>query len=448
VVDALSALRRRRPGAPAILLLAVAGSLAAAPSLTAQTAPGPRGRPFEISFYGRQGVSRLSPAERSVFEKLDAGPPWGHETELRIMADVRVTERITFQLHNEIFYQGGPARRRLFDLASGADAATILDTDRLMDDRRRLFDLTWTLDRTAERLVVNRFDRFSASARLGATSVKVGRQVVTWGNGMLFNPFDLFSPFSPVEIEREYKRGEDGASWKIDAGERLGTVDVVSMFRRDEATGEADMRHASIGVKHHRLMNGGQWEITSLALEHWGDLVLGGGGVARLGDVVGRSEWTYTSLADGGSAWAGVANLDFAWIWGGLNSYAGIEYHYSGFGESGKADADPAIARALRERFARGELFVRGRHYLDGRFDIEVHPLVRVAVTAVTNAADGSGTLQPAIVWDATSRMQFRIVRTWMWGSRDTEFGGARDEATGLTDRMPNRIDARLTMSF
>ena len=35
--------------------------------------------------------------------------------------------------------------------------------------------------------------------------VCVGRQAVTWGNGLIFNPMDLFNPFSPVDIERDYK---------------------------------------------------------------------------------------------------------------------------------------------------------------------------------------------------------------------------------------------------
>jgi hypothetical protein len=432
------------------MLWAAAVWLLAVPSAIAQTAEG-AGPSLELSFYGRQGLSRLTPSEQSLFDAIDAGPPWGHETELRVMADLAWTRRLRVQVHNEIFYQGGPARRQLAGFFAVPGAPPVLDTDRLMDDRRRLFDLTWTLERSPERLVVNRFDRLSAAVRLGPASLTVGRQVVTWGNGLLFNPLDVFSPFAPMEIDREFKRGEDGASLRIDAGERLGDFEVVSLFRRDEASGKATLDQASIGVKHHRLMSEGQWEITSLALGHSGDVVVGGGVMARFGNVVGRTEWTRTILAgsSGGGAWSGIANLDAAWIWGGLNPYAGIEYHYSGFGVRGAREAGASgLRRAFDERLARGESFVQGRHYVDGRFEVELHPLVRAGLTAVANAADGSGTLQPAIVWDATSRMQLRLVRTWMWGNPGTEFGGSPDQATGLTDRVPNRFDARLTMSF
>jgi hypothetical protein len=37
--------------------------------------------------------------------------------------------------------------------------------------------------------------------------IRIGHQAVTWGNGLLFNPMDLFNPFSPSDIERDYKIG-------------------------------------------------------------------------------------------------------------------------------------------------------------------------------------------------------------------------------------------------
>jgi hypothetical protein len=114
-----------------------------------------------------------------------------------------------------------------------------------------------------------------------------------------------------------------------------------------------------VAIKHHRLIANGSWEITSLAAKHSGDVVLGGGVMGRFGNVVGRSEWTHTILADGGgSAWTGVMNLDFAWIWNGLNSDAGIEYYFSRFGDGPRSDPQTPRSRARQLRLDRGELFV------------------------------------------------------------------------------------------
>ena len=37
----------------------------------------------------------------------------------------------------------------------------------------------------------------------------MGRQAVSWGNGMVFQPLGLFSPFAPTTVDRDYKAGDD-----------------------------------------------------------------------------------------------------------------------------------------------------------------------------------------------------------------------------------------------
>ena len=39
--------------------------------------------------------------------------------------------------------------------------------------------------------------------------VRVGRQALTWGSGLVFRPMDLFDPFSPSATDTEYKPGVD-----------------------------------------------------------------------------------------------------------------------------------------------------------------------------------------------------------------------------------------------
>jgi hypothetical protein len=391
---------------------------------SAQDEPPTQPSVFDFSLYGRQGVSRVSSS-------------WARETEVRLMANIRARSWLQVEAHNETFYQAGSARRPTFELANAAHFPS-LDGDRLMDDSRRLFDLSWVVARSADHLVVNRFDRLSVTAAFGRSRVKLGRQVVTWGNGLLFNPFDLFSPYAPTEIDRDYKRGEDGASWSVDAGEKLGDFEAVSLFKRDATTGKAGTRQASFGVKHHRLIGSGQWETTAIVGKHFGETIVGGGIVGRVGDVVGRSEWVHTKLADGaGSAWTGIANVDVAWVWKGMNSHAGAEYYFSSLGGSDATDLHSPRGRALRARLARGELFVQGRHYLDGVFNVEPHPLVGVALNTILNLSDKSGVVQPSLTWDASSRIQGRVTATFMWGKRGSEF-----------HQMPNRIDVRVTTTF
>jgi hypothetical protein len=56
------------------------------------------------------------------------------------------------------------------------------------------------------------------------------------GQRVAFQPLRSLQPVSPVETERDYKRGGDGASWVMNGGERYGDIEVVSLFRRDETS--------------------------------------------------------------------------------------------------------------------------------------------------------------------------------------------------------------------
>ena len=45
--------------------------------------------------------------------------------------------------------------------------------------------------------------------RLGSGEVQLGRQAIGWGRGVLFGAVDIFAPFNPLEIDREWRRGVD-----------------------------------------------------------------------------------------------------------------------------------------------------------------------------------------------------------------------------------------------
>lgn len=37
----------------------------------------------------------------------------------------------------------------------------------------------------------------------------LGRQAVSWGNGMVYAPMDLFNPFAPTVVDQDHKAGDD-----------------------------------------------------------------------------------------------------------------------------------------------------------------------------------------------------------------------------------------------
>ena len=128
-----------------------------------------------------------------------------------------------------------------------------------------------------------------------------------------------------------------------------------------------------------------------------------------------------------------MANLDRSWVLAGRNAYGWIELYYDGLGEADAARAleDPALV----ERLARGELFTLGRRYADASANLEVNPLLNLWVTTLRNLDDGSGLVQPRLVWNATQDLEITVGADLSYGGRGTELGGLVLPGLGLLAR-------------
>ena len=69
----------------------------------------------------------------------------------------------------------------------------------------RRFDLTSRLLDKQDTSIVAAIDRAVVQYRKKTWSIKVGRDALSWGNGVVFHPLDLFSPFAPTTVDREFK---------------------------------------------------------------------------------------------------------------------------------------------------------------------------------------------------------------------------------------------------
>jgi hypothetical protein len=269
-------------------------------------------------------------------------------------------------------------------------------------------------------------------------SVRVGRQAITWGNGFIFNPMDLFNPFPPTAIDRDYKVGDDMINAQF-AFPKIGDMQLLYVARRDPDDRDVKTNQASLAGKAHVAW--GTTEFDIMMSKHFEDWVIGGGSVGYLGDAAWRMDATWTFLDDDGGNGRGdylslVANIDYSWTWWQKNLYGFIEYYYNGLGENDYARA--LLNPKISERLARGELFVLGQNYLSGTLQIEPHPLVNVYFTVINNIEDPSGILQPRATWDITQSMRITGGLNIFYGAKDTEFGGSTVPGTGLRSKSPD----------
>lgn len=315
------------------------------------------------------------------------------------------------------------ARRLIFPFGPvGLDSETGLP-----DDRRRWLDLTDTISDRPRRAAVQRLDRLYLGYRRGASTLRLGRQALSWGNGLVFHPLDFINPFSPIAIDKDYKTGDDMlyAQWLLEGG---GDLQAIVVPRREVRTGDLEDGESTYAAKFRTRL--GALDVDLLAARHFDETLAGVGLVRSVGGAVWRFDALYADLEAGGGAWSFVTNIDYSWIWGGRNYYGYAEYFRSGVGETDPtryAAPDPALA----ERIARGELFTLARDYTALGAQVELHPLFNVFTNLIWNLNDGSAFLQVRGVYDWRQDVELMVGVNLPSGDRGEEFGGIPVPATG-----------------
>ncbi len=224
----------------------------------------------------------------------------------------------------------------------------------------------------------------------------VGRQPITWGVNYFWPALDLFGPFAPAAVDRDYKPGVDAVRLVLPVG-ALSEVELIaapqgaaacpSTCSADE--GEGAWSWGGLG----RFHLGGA-DLGVLGGRFHGDTVLGG---FVTGDARGyglRGEAVHTEPGDDAPGfWRATLGIDRL-----LTPRLSLtfEQSYSGFGARGVA----GYARlAASDRLQRGEIVSLGREYSGLSLGLQATPLLGLSAALLHNWSDGSTLLQPALSW-------------------------------------------------
>ncbi|MEM7360013.1 MAG: hypothetical protein AAF431_13005 [Pseudomonadota bacterium] len=308
------------------------------------------------------------------------------------------------------------------ELTSGSTAGQAgLIRSPLLSDQTQLFDLTSTVDDGNRYALAHRLDRLTISYQGSKNVIRVGRQAVSWGNGLIYTPMDFFNPFDPTTIDTEYKPGADMlyAQHLLDSGNDL---QWVSVFRRNES-GRTSASVNSHAIKYHGFFSSAEYDL--LLAEHFDDTIIAVGGSTSLGGSVVRGDWVITDTEQD-TFHSLVANISYSWVWRGKNMTGSLEYFHNDFGEQTDqlALTDLAANPALANRVARGELFTLGRDYLAGSATIEINPLWNLTPNLFVNLTDNSAFSQLISQHSLSDNLQLIGAVSLPIGPRGTEFGG------------------------
>jgi hypothetical protein len=314
-----------------------------------------------------------------------------------------------------------------------------------VDDDTRLFDLTRRISDGDDRVVAHRLDRLYLGYSDVKTVLKFGRQAISWGNGLIYNPVDFFNPFDPAAIDTEYKTGDDMlyGQYLLDSGDDLQALWVL---RRD-ADGDVEREVASLAVKFHGFAAAGEYDL--LLAEHYDARNVALGGASSAGDAIWRGDLMLTDSGDETFSSA-VLNWSYSWVAWNRNLSAAIEYYRNGFGIDDGDYGPPALADnpELVERIRRGELFTLGRDYLAATATLELTPLWLLTASLFNNLNDNSRLLQVFSRHDLAQNSQLLLALNLPSGSDGSEFGGIDSGVEGRPLASGNSLFAQLAWYF
>jgi hypothetical protein len=245
-------------------------------------------------------------------------------------------------------------------------------------------------------------DRLNLHMESRGVRVVAGRQAITWGVNYFWPAMDLFAPFAPQRVDRDYKPGVDAVRTVFPIG-AYSEVEIVGSslgrsFSRNRAV--AGLARIHLGRADLGLMGG----------TFHRDAVLGSFITADIRGTGIRGEVTWTDSGDPldeirerNRFWRASVGVDRLLT---PTLTMSSEFAWNGYGA-----ADPAGYPALlaSDRFQRGEITSVARAYVGGSVSWQLHPLVSLNQAVLLNLADGSALLLPTLRWLAGNNVELLL---------------------------------------
>lgn len=372
--------------------------------------------PWQFSGHIKYHLSATSYKNNDLFHTFGEDPARDHDIDLRLKADKR-WGRWDTQIHYQLLAVAGDTvetRRVLAPLLPAFAFRPLLP-----DDSRRWFDLTQVVHDSNDTFAVHRLDRLAIGYSTEKWVGRLGRQAVSWGNGLLFHPLDVFNPFSPTTIDKSYKSGDDMlyAQRLFDSG---ADIQMVLIPRRDPLTGDIDSSQGSLALKYHGSAKNIEFDV--LLARHFDQSLLGLGFSGDVAGAVWRLDVSLAELADGDSAKALVFNMERSWTVRQKNIRGFFEYFRNDIGD--KDQRYNMLDPELQARLQRGEVFTLARDYLVLGMQVEWTPRLNSFSNWIRNLNDDSNLLQVYLTFDWKQNLTLWVGVTLKQGDRGSEYGG------------------------
>ena len=372
-------------GTSGLALLAVAlHAMPARGSLDAGNEPGDKpssdaGARLQLGGYVRTlaGIEQLH--YRLAPDAAGTGPP-DHlglsATVLRLEWKAALDDRFSAEVHQRVFQRMSSESLALGGSRLGLGAS--VPPHRSIDLRLVAYD--------EDRLLLEHdLDRLVLRANLGLFDIFLGRQAITWGTGELFPVADLWTTYSPFELDTSQKRGVD-ALRVLFSRSRAWEIEAVLADR-------GTLRDLSAGLRVATYRE--HVDIYVAIAKQWREMLALAGAAATAGSFKLRAEAAEPYDLDQGSF--ALPRLSLATDWLHSSFTLTLEAHYNG---TGVRAADQYFTHlSTSPALAHGESYLVGRLYTGAAASWKISELFQLTVSGICNLRDPSALVAAAFTW-------------------------------------------------
>jgi hypothetical protein len=273
-------------------------------------------------------------------------------------------------------------------------------------------------------------------------NLTVGRQRISWGTGLFWNPTDSFNPISPLQVEPEEKVGADAVNLEIplDWLTLLNFVyarskkfelptpaellargvppDVIAHLAADPpdfALIESFLEEEDVSSAAGRFRTTvGTYDVSFIGGQFDHDEFVGGNFSGYVKDAGLRGEFTYTFAQDRPDHYRFVLGADYSFS---NTLYLVAEYFYNG--QAARFDREELFEAQLR-----GELTTLNPHQLGLGATYDLTPLVKLQAYGIWDIEGEGLFVNPEIYYSARADLDIRAGVQLFTGEDGSDFDG------------------------
>lgn len=292
-----------------------------------------------------------------------------------------------------------------------------LNPYRNYDDQIRLsediLNISHVLYEGRDAVLVTQIDRLYLDWTSGPIQITAGRQRIAWGTALVWNPTDIFNPYSILDFDYEERPGVDG----IRAQYFTGSTSKIELA---VAPGETERERRVAGLYGFNLWNydfnvmGGMFEGGYCAGMSWAGQVAGGGfrGEARW---TGNQEVADSPFLPAGTVSYLTASLSADYTFpNSIYLHAEVLFNGDGVTENAGLRWPVALSR-LQLSPSRWSLY--------GEVSGDISPLLRGSLFSLINPLDGSLIVVPSLTLSVATNWDLLAIGLFPSGDTLSEFG-------------------------